>query len=75
MAIKIRGTRAYLLMTVVAQHRLEDDHGVRFEIVMRDPATDRDELIIRSPWKGVLTEFSVGRVCDIEIERPTKGTR
>lgn len=75
MSIKIRGSRAYLLMTVVKQNRVEDEQGVRFEIVMHDPQADRDELILRSPWKGVLTEFTVGRVCDIEIERPPKGTR
>ena len=75
MAIKIRGSRAYLLMTVVEQYRLEDEHGVRYEIVMRDPAADRDELILRSPWPGVLAEFKVGRICDIEIERYAKGTR
>jgi len=62
-------------MTVVAQHRLEEEGGVRYEIVMRDPAADRDELILRSPWKGVLTEFKVGRICDIEIERSTRGNR
>jgi len=75
MAIKIRGSRAYLLMTVVKQNRIEDDQGVRFEIVMRDQLSDGDELVLRSPWKGVLAEFSVGRVCDVEIERCTKGTR